>query len=368
MERRYVIDRRYLSHFDWVTFVSVAALALIGLASVYSAIYTKWPSLYRKEFYWLIIGSVFMLLAVIANYSLLEQFAYAVYGASITLLIAVFFIGRSMGGAKRWISLGFLTIQPSEVAKLALIVALAKYFSSKPAQQKGMGIKDLAVPFLILAVPFLLIAKQPDLGTAIVLWMIFWSVAIVVKIRPRLLAAMVISLGAMAPFVWKALKSYQKARLTSFLDPALDPLGTGYHIMQSKIAIGSGGFWGKGFTKGTQGKLMFLPEHHTDFIFSVIAEEWGLIGSLVVVGLFLTLVLNGLHAAGNAKDRFGFLMAFGIISMFFWQAAINLGMVSGLLPVVGVPLPFISYGGSFLITSMISAGLLINIRMRSFMF
>ncbi len=363
-----MIDRRLFTHFDWVLFVAALGLCLIGLATVYSATFSKWTVIYRKEFSWMIIGGALLLVAVVVNYSLLERYAYVLYAASAFLLAAVFVIGRSTGGAKRWISLGFMTIQPSELAKLALIVMLAKYFSSKAPPKKGLGLKDLAVPGLILIVPFALIAKQPDLGTAIILWMIFWSVVLTVRVRPRVLIGMAASFGVMAPFAWKALKGYQKARLTSFLDPGEDPLGTGYHLMQSKIAIGSGGFFGKGFTKGTQGKLMFLPEHHTDFIFSVLAEEWGLIGSLVVIGLFLTLIIKGLHTAANAKDRFGFLLAFGITSMFFWHAAINLGMVSGLLPVVGVPLPFVSYGGSFLITSMIAVGLLLNVNMRRFMF
>lgn len=363
-----MIDRRLFTHFDWITFVISIALALIGLMTVYSATHSQSPAIYHKEIYWVIMGGACILLSVILNYSLLERFAYFVYGGTITLLIAVFVIGSSFSGARRWISLGFFTLQPSELAKLGLIVILAKYFSSKSMPAKGMGLKDLVVPGILLLIPFGLIAKQPDLGTAIILWMIFWSVVLTVKVKPRVLAAIFISFAAMTPLAWKMLKSYQKARLTSFLDPEADPLGSGYHLMQSKIAIGSGGFMGKGFLHGTQGTLMFLPEHHTDFIFAILAEEWGLIGALVVLGLFLTLILSGLNTANSSKDRFGFLLAFGITSMFFWHVAINLGMVSGVLPVVGVPLPFISYGGSFMMTSMIAAGLLINVKMRRFMF
>jgi rod shape determining protein RodA len=363
-----MIDRRLLTHFDWLTLSLTLALTLTGIATVYSATHSHQPAIYRKELYWAATGALALIVAAALNYSLVERFAYAFYGATLALLASVFFIGSTMGGARRWIHLGAFSVQPSEAAKLALIVALARYFSARPVPREGMEIKALAAPALLLAAPFLMIARQPDLGTAIILWMIFWSMVLVVKVRARVLAGVVLSCAAVFPLAWRSLKGYQKARLTSFLDPGSDPLGSGYHLLQSKIAIGSGGVIGKGFTKGTQGKLMFLPEHHTDFIFSVLAEEWGLIGSLTVLGLFLGLVFRGLHTANDAKDRFGYLMALGITSMFFWHAAINLGMVTGMLPVVGVPLPFVSYGGSFLVTSMTAAGLIINIRMRRFIF
>jgi rod shape determining protein RodA len=363
-----MIDRRHLMHFDWLTFSVTVSLALIGLGSIYSATYTRLPVFYQKEGYWIIIGIVLLVVAVVLNYTLLERLAYFIYGSTIALLVAVIFVGSSMGGARRWLDLGFFYIQPSELTKLALIIMLAKYFSERTLPERGLGVRELIVPGIFLLVPFALIAKQPDLGTAIILWMIFCSVLFAVKVRKRTIFGLVLLLGAIFPFAWKGLKGYQKARLLSFIDPGVDPLGTGYHLMQSKIAIGSGGLFGKGFTKGTQGKLMFLPEHHTDFIFSVLAEEWGLVGSLVIVSLFLTLIIRGLNAAESSKDRFGFLLAFGISAMFFWHVIINLGMVSGLMPVVGVPLPFISYGGSFLVTSMIAVGILINIKMRRFIF
>jgi rod shape determining protein RodA len=309
-----------------------------------------------------------MLVSVLLSYSLLETFGYIFYALANLSLLLVYIVGSSFGGARRWIDLGFFSLQPSEIAKLALIVVLAKYFSSKPMPHWGMGIRELIVPGLLMLLPFLLIAKQPDLGTAIVLWMIFWSMVLMVKLRLSTIIGLVVSGAVAAPLMWGMLKDYQKARLSSFLNPGADPLGTGYHVLQSKIAIGSGGFFGKGFTAGTQGNLMFLPEHHTDFIFAALAEEWGLLGSLLVLGLFMVLIVNGLNTANTAKDRFGYLLAFGITAMFFWQVVINLGMVSGMLPVVGVPLPFISYGGSFLITSLISAGLLLNVYMRRFIF
>lgn len=363
-----MIDRRLFTYFDWAMLAVIASLAIIGYASIYSATHTHQPMIFKKDTYWLIIGSVFMIIAIFINYNIFERYAYFFYAVTILVLISVFFIGSSFGGAKRWISLGFFSLQPSEIAKLSLIMVLAKYLNIRNVPAKGMTLKDLVVPGLFMLLPFLLIAKQPDLGTGIILWMIFWSMVLVAKIRLKVLIGIFVSFAALAPIAWMLLKGYQKARLTSFLDPEADPLGTGYHVMQSKIAIGSGGVFGKGYLHGTQGKLMFLPEHHTDFIFAVLAEEWGLVGTFTVLALFLSFILMALNAANTAKDRFGFLLAFGITSMFFWQVTINIGMVSGILPVVGVPLPFISYGGSFLITSMLAAGILLNIKMRRFIF
>ncbi len=362
------VDKRLITNLDLGALVLTAALVAIGLASIYSATHLSSPGIYTKAMYWAVIGLVFLGAAVVVNYHILERFAYLIYGVSALLLVLVFIMGKSSGGARRWLDLGVITLQPSEIAKLALIIMLARYFSMKNLAGRKLDMRDLIVPGLILFVPFVLIMKQPDLGTAIILFSIFCSMTLVVGIRTRTMAAIMAAAAAIAPFAWFSLKDYQKARLTSFLNPGRDPFGSGYHLLQSKIAIGSGGFIGKGFTKGTQGKLMFLPEHHTDFIFSILAEEWGFIGSFIVILIFFILIMKGLSTATTSKDRFGFLLAFGISSMFFWHVIINLGMVTGLLPVVGVPLPFISYGGSFLVVSMTAMGLIINIRMRRFIF
>ncbi len=362
------IDKKLLSHVDLTTLALTITLALIGLASIYSATYSNSPAIYTRAQYWFIIGLILLTTAVIINYHLLESYAYFIYGGAIVLLLLVFVIGKSSGGATRWLDLGFLSLQPSETAKIGLIIMLAKYFSQKNLAGRGLDLKDLIVPGLIFMTPFFLILKQPDLGTSIILLSIFCSMTLVVGIRPRTIAAVIAVLSAIMPFAWLSLKDYQKARLTSFINPGRDPFGSGYHLLQSKIAIGSGGFIGKGFTKGTQGKLMFLPEHHTDFIFSIVAEEWGFIGASIIILIFAFLILKGLGTAASAKDRFGFLLAFGISAMLFWHVVINIAMVTGLLPVVGVPLPFISYGGSFLAVTMSAMGLIINIRMRRFIF
>jgi rod shape determining protein RodA len=214
----------------------------------------------------------------------------------------------------------------------------------------------------------LLILKQPDLGTAIILFLVFFSILLFVKIHWSSLLAMVIVGASTLPLVWRFLKEYQRKRIITFFNPDLDPLGAGYHLIQSKIAVGSGGILGKGFMKGTQCKLGFLPEQQTDFIFSVLGEEWGLIGSLILVLLYFSLIWWGLRIAVQAKDRFGAVISFGVVAMLFWHVFINIGMVLGLMPVVGIPLPLLSYGGSFLVSTLIGIGLLLNVSMRRYLF
>ncbi|HZX36292.1 MAG TPA: rod shape-determining protein RodA [Thermodesulfobacteriota bacterium] len=361
-----MIDRRYIAHLDWVIIGAALILSLMGIATIFSATFAQDAHFYKKQFSWLVIGFFIMIPVVAVNYSHFSRFGYVIFGASILSLILALTIGRTVAGAQRWISLGFLSFQPSEFAKIAFIIALAKHLSSVKVPPKGLDFKELIAPLAILFIPFILIAKQPDLGTALIFCAIFASMTLMMRIRFRVLLAAAFATAILIPLAWGHLKAYQKARVLSFMDPSKDPLGSGYHIIQSKIAVGSGGLIGKGFTQGTQGSLMFLPEHHTDFIFSILSEEWGFAGVLAALILFLTLILRGMDVVKNAKDRFGFLVSFGIISMLFWHVTINLGMVTGLLPVVGVPLPFFSYGGSFLLTVLISMALLININMRRF--
>lgn len=364
-----MIDRRLLVHFDWIIFFLTISLSVIGIINIYSATLIDSNNLYQKQLIWFLIGLGFMLLITFINYIHLERLAYPIYGLSIALLIATFLFGRTTAGATRWLNLGFVSFQPSEFAKIAIIIILAKIFSNTAkVPVKGMSTKDLMLPSLLVFIPFILIAKQPDMGTAILTFFIFASMVIFAKVRVKTLIGIIAVSLPMIPIGWHFLKGYQKARLMSFRDPTLDPLGTGYHILQSKIAIGSGGILGNGFTHGTQGQLRFLPEHHTDFIFSVLAEEWGFAGSFIVLTLYFILILWGLNIAQNAKDRLGAFLAFGVSSMLLWHIAINIGMVTGMLPVVGVPLPFMSYGGSFLLTTMIGAGILANVSMRRFIF
>jgi rod shape determining protein RodA len=363
-------DRRLFLNIDWVLIGAVLVVAFIGLANLYSSthLYTNVGTpLYLKELTYYLFSAAVILLIVSIDYRVLLTLNYPLYVAMILLLVFALVFGKTIGGAQRWINLGFFRLQPSEPAKLILVITLASYYYRKETG-KGFTLLDLAVPALLTGLPFLLIAKQPDLGTGLLLGFVFISMTLFVKLRWTTLATLLCGGLSAVPIAWKFfLKPYQRQRVQTFLNPENDPLGTGYHIIQSKIAVGSGLIFGKGFMKGTQGQLDFLPERHTDFAFSVWAEEWGFLGSLVLVVCYFFMILWGLNIAISARDKFGVLLAFGVVSLIFWQAFINLAMVMGLLPVVGVPLPLISYGGSSLLTNLAGLGLLMNIRMRRYM-
>jgi rod shape determining protein RodA len=274
--------------------------------------------------------------------------------------------GKIAGGSRRWLILGPLHFQPSEMIKIAVVLVLAKYYS-KDATARGFTLKELARPMLLAMLPVGLIVMQPDLGTAGLVTLIAVTITLFMKVERRSLLTLLAGCMAVVPAVWLVLKDYQKRRILTFLNPDHDPLGSGYHIIQSKIAIGSGMITGKGYLQGTQNGLSFLPEEHTDFIFSILAEEWGLVGSALLIFLFIVLILWGVAIAHRCRDPFGTILAVGLTSLFFWQVIINIGMTMGLMPVVGVPLPFISYGGSSTITVAICVGLLMNVSMRRFM-
>ncbi|MFQ5900615.1 MAG: rod shape-determining protein RodA [Thermodesulfobacteriota bacterium] len=362
-----MFDRRLLLNFDWVILLLVLMLGSIGIISLYSTSGGN-AAVYTRQLYWLLVGFIFMIPMFVFSYQYLERFAYPIYVISLILLLLVLIFGRTSFGARRWLDVGMFSAQPSEFAKLAVILILSRYFSQRRIPDIGMSFKDFIGAFFLVVPPFLLIVKEPDLGTASTILLIAFSMILFAKVRLRIIIVSLLTLLVSIPFLWHFLKDYQKQRILSFLNPNLDPLGSGYHLIQSKIAIGSGGFLGRGFMQGTQSKLKFLPTQNTDFIFSVIAEEWGFIGSVFILGLFLFLILWILRVSGRSKDRFGAFLSFGIGSMIFWHVFINIGMVVGIFPVVGVPLPFLSYGGSFFLTLMIATGLIININMRRFMF
>ncbi|WP_456431633.1 rod shape-determining protein RodA [Thermosulfuriphilus sp.] len=365
-----MFDKRYLSHFDWVLLGIILLIMALGAINLYSAssTLTKGGGLfYLKQLNWYLISLVFMLFLLFIDYRWFYKWAPIIYILCVVSLVLVLFIGKEVGGGRRWLSLGFANVQPSEFAKLAIVIVLASYFYRRdPAE--GYGFKDLVIPSLLVALPAGLIMEEPDLGTAGLLILIYISMLLLVRIRWPVLVSMAAGAVFSLPFVWANLKPYQRRRIEVFLRPELDPLGSGYHVIQSKIAVGSGGLLGKGYLSGTQSRLNFLPERHTDFAFSVFAEEWGFLGAVAVVSLYLLLLLRGLSIAARSKERFGSFLAFGIVAMVFWQAVINIAMVVGMMPVVGVPLPLFSYGGSSVLTTMIGIGLLLNIRMRRFMF
>jgi rod shape determining protein RodA len=284
-------------------------------------------------------------------------------------------VGRHALGAQRWLSIGILSFQPSEMAKLSVILVLGRYFSdrraalaSRPSHLLELLWSDMILPFLIIAVPLALIFKQPDLGTAILFFGIYVIMLVASGLRYRYIISFLLVCLALVPFGWHVLKPYQKDRLLVFLNPNIDPLGAGYTIIQSKIAIGSGLIFGKGWLSGTQNQLNFLPERHTDFIFSVIGEEWGLMGTLFLVSCYFVLIYSSFKVADQVKDRFGMQIAVGIIGIFALQVIINLGMVMGLCPVVGITLPFVSYGRTSFVVFLVMIGLLLNLSKRRTIF
>ncbi|MDX9785148.1 MAG: rod shape-determining protein RodA [Desulfobacterales bacterium] len=365
-----MFDRRLVQHFDWGLLGLTLFLEGIGLVALYSAVtagdQTAQEILFVRQIIWFGAGFAVMVITFLFNYKLLERFAFPIYAGSLLLLAAVLLMGTIGGGAQRWIKLGPLFIQPSEAAKISIIIVLARYYA-RYANPNGYSLRDLVKPALLIAVPFMLIVRQPDLGTGLLLLLIAGSMTIFVKIKRSSLVTIILFCMVAFPLVWSFLKEYQKQRILTFLNPDRDPLGAGYHIIQSKIAIGSGMFTGKGYLKGTQNALSFLPEQHTDFIFSVLAEEWGFLGAVFVLFAFFMLIVWGLRVAYRSRDPFGSILAVGVTAMLFWQIVINIGMVMGLMPVVGVPLPLISYGGSSVVTVLVCIGLLMNVSMRRFM-
>lgn len=372
-----MMDRRWAVNIPWGMVGIVAGIALIGLSAVYSATYTqRGPSpLFYKQMVWMGMGFIAMLLMLIPDYHTVGRYAYVLYAVSLLLLVLVMFVGRTGMGAQRWLSLGPFAFQPSELAKLALTLSLARYFAEAPKQDYCL--RDLTVPAVMVLVPLVLVLKQPDLGTALMLMLTASLIVLIAGLRVRAVLVIVIIAATVASTIflvppvqkklWGSLKPYQQNRIRAFIDPSSDPLGRGYHANQSKIAVGSGQIAGKGFRKGTQSQMAFLPERHTDFIFAVIAEERGFIGAGVMIVLYLSLLLIGIETAKNAKDRLGALMAGGVVSMIALYVFINVGMAVGVVPVVGVPLPLASYGGTSVITTFLSIGLLVNIQMRRFM-
>jgi rod shape determining protein RodA len=366
-----MFDRRLVKYFDWGLLGMTVLLGFLGLVTLYSAVTSASPTpqkiYYFKQLVWYCAGLIVMVISFLINYKLLDRWANAIYAICILLLICVLLFGKYAGGARRWLILGPLSIQPSEFVKIAVIICLARYYS-KIANIRGLNLRELLTPLILAAIPIFLIVRQPELGTAMLVVLIAGSMTVFVKIERRSFLYIIASCTITIPMVWFFLKGYQKKRILTFLNPDRDPLGAGYHIIQSKIAIGSGMISGKGFLKGTQNALSFLPEQHTDFIFSVLAEEMGFVGSVIPLLIFMMLIIWGLNVAYRCRDPFGTILAVGISSMIFWQVFINVGMAMGLMPIVGVPLPFISYGGSSIVAMMICIGLLMNVSMRRFMF
>jgi len=365
-----MFDRRLVSNFDWVLLLTVLALAGIGIVNLYSTTANWNPvstPLYLKQLLWLSGGVLIALMICLFDYRHLDHFATHIYVVSVAMLVYVLILGKTSMGATRWINLGFFNLQPGEVIKVAIVLLLARIFS-KTVSPFGFGLLELWKPALWVLLPVGLILKEPDLGTAAMVVFIAATMLLFAGLKKGTLIVLGLIGVVTAVAGWFGLHDYQRARIRTFMNPEADPLGTGYHIIQSKIAVGSGGFWGKGYIQGSQSQLSFLPERHTDFAFSVFAEEWGFAGCFGLLFLYLFLIVWGLYVARRAADRFGLFLAVGVTAMIFWHIIVNLGMVIGLLPVVGVPLPLFSYGGTSMVTTMIGVGLLMNVSMRRFMF
>ncbi len=355
--------RENMNKIDKVLFFSVLAILAIGLAVLYSASkeYGHQNIVLRQAF-WILFGIALMLAVTRVDYQRFISISYTLYGINILLLVLVLFFGRVAGGAHRWLSLGAFNIQPSELAKITLVLALSAYMSRR--KMDAAKINFTVGAFLIALPAFFLILIEPDLGTALLLLPITLAMLFVSGARIKHLAGLIFFGTLSLPVFWNFLKDYQKQRIFVFINPDIDPLGSGYTVIQSKIAVGSGGLFGKGWLGGTQNQLNFLPERHTDFIFSVVGEEWGFLGALALVLLYALVIYRGAKIIETTPDMYGRLMAAGFVSFFFLQVVINIGMTIGFLPVVGLTLPLISYGGSSLAATLVCVGFLLNIGMR----
>jgi len=364
-------DRRLAMNFDWGTLALSLAIVSLSIILLYSATSERLegPSgMHLKQLVWAVIGLVSMFAVLCIDYQTLCRHAYVLYGALLVSLVIVLLFGRVVNGSQRWLVLGPWHVQTSELAKPVLILVLARYFTEHtPAGTAALTFRALLVPVLLVGPPFVLIVKQPNLSTAMVLVVLLCVMALMIGLRRTTLTTLLLLGVGVLPLAWTmVLKDYQRERLVTLLNPQPDLLGAGYHSWQSKIAIGSGGLWGKGLLAGTQSRLSFLPERHTDFIFAVLAEEVGFVGVVLLLCLFGCLLVHGFSIAYRSRDRLGALVATGVVTMLAAQIFLNIGMTIGLVPIIGLPLPLMSYGGSSLVMTFLCLGLLMNVRMRRF--
>lgn len=364
------MDRRLWRDFDTKLFGATLCICLLGLIFLYSAAHHKAEAtginFIAKQLVWMATGILLLVLVLHVDYRKLEEASYFLYGISLLLLVLVLFLGQARLGAQRWLDFGRFTFQPSELTKVVVILTLANYLGATPSDRHQL--RPILVSFGFVVVPLLLIIRQPDLGTAVLFLPILLCMLWVWGAKLRSLLT-IIGIGIFSsPILWHCLRDYQRNRLLVFLNPDIDPLGAGYTIIQSKIAIGSGGWLGRGWLAGTQNQLNFLPEHHTDFIFSVVGEEWGFLGGLVLISLYFILIRRGIEVISETRDMTGRLLATGLVTMLVLHVVINIGMTMGIMPVTGLTLPLVSYGGTSFLITMISIGMLLNVRMRRTVF
>ena len=363
-----ILSRRILDGFDWCFLGVITLLLSIGVLTIYSITSSGQSTglpIYLKQAMWIGIGAVAFTILASVDYHKLARFSYIFYGIGLVLLLIVMVNGKSSRGAQRWIALGPVAVQPSEFIKVPLLLMLATYYST---QTRYGWLYRVIVPGLMALPGFFLILQQPDLGSSLSFIAIYVTLLLAVGVKSKTFGLVLLSALMIFPFawgeLWSSLHNYQKERILSFVDPAYDPGGKGYQGLQSRIAVGSGGLAGKGLLGGTQTQFKFLPEGHTDFIFAVYSEEWGFLGSFFLVIIFLSLFLLGLEIASKAKDMLGALLAIGVVGMLAFNAVVNISMTVGLAPIVGIPLPLMSYGGSATIMTLASLGLLLSVKRR----
>lgn len=362
-----MVERRLLRNFDFTLLAVTLAIIIYGCAMIYSA--GKGGAMgagyLERQVMWALVGLFGAAVVASVDHGVYNRYAGKLYGATLVMLLAVLLVGDASKGAQRWIELGPARIQPSEFAKIALIIALAVFLVSREPQIRAF--RTFALSFLYLLPPMLLIFKQPDLSTSLVLIAVWISMVYVMGTDTKNIVFCVLGAAVLGLTVWNVpglMKEYQKKRIISFVNPSADPLGSGYHVTQSRIAIGSGQILGQGFLKGTQRELRFIPEQHTDFIFTVVGEETGFVGAAGLLVLYLALLLRALNIMSTTEDSTGRAIAAGIIGMFLFHILVNVGMTLGIMPVTGVPLPMFSYGGSSLMANLLAIGLLEGISMR----
>jgi len=364
-------DRRLISHLSWPLILFTLVLFALGVMNLYSASSLRVETgvttifFYKKQLVWGAVGFVVMFACMVFDYRHLKSLVWTLYALSVGLLAWLLLFGEQIYGAKRWISLRYVSFQPTELAKLSILLLTAAYLSGI---QEKLDWPRLCKLVALVLVPTTMIILQPDLGSGLNILLIIFGMVLVKGLKKRVFLSLLVGLPLLAPSGWFFLHDYQKERILTFLNPERDPLGSGYNIIQSQIAIGSGQMWGKGFLAGTQSQLRFLPEKHTDFVFAVFGEEWGFIGCLLLLSLFCIFLYQIVLTAQESKDQFGAFLSAGVFFYFFWQILINMAMVLGLMPVVGIPLPFLSYGGSSTIINFCLVGLVLNVSMRRFVF
>jgi len=357
----------FLKDFDWFIFSLALILALIGITEIYSATqYEKSDTFYLKQVYFLILGLIIMVFAISIDYHVFVENVPYIYIGTVVSLILVLIVAPAVSGTRGWIPMGTFKIQPTEFAKVAIVLTLARLLSE--IRTEYLTFVDIFKACLVIGLPLGLVLLQPDLGSALTFFPPLAVGLLLGGLRRKWIFSGIVLCVLITSFGWYNLKPYQKERIYTFLEPERDPKGHGYHAIQSRIAVGSGGLLGKGITQGSQTALGFLPERHTDFIFSVVGEELGFVGSVAILSLYFLIIMRAIHVAQTARDKLGIYLTLGSISIILFHVLVNVGMVVGLMPITGIPLPLLSYGGSSMLSTFILLGLIINVRMRRYVY